>query len=149
MTQQSPPFPQPDSWWPHRVSYGETDAMSIVYYGNYLHWFEQARSHFVRERGMSYAEIERRGVLLPVREAHCRYLASAAYEEEVLVRTGIGKWGRASLTFDYEVYNLSRDRQLMTRGFTQHACLSPQGKLVPVPDWLKTLCRQPGSSVNA
>lgn len=43
------PFPVPDVWWTHRVSYGETDAMGVVYYGNYLHWFEQARSHFIRE----------------------------------------------------------------------------------------------------
>ncbi|MFW6055493.1 MAG: acyl-CoA thioesterase [Thermodesulfobacteriota bacterium] len=134
------PFPQPEAWWEHRVSYGETDAMGIVYYGNYLHWFEQARSHFIRERGMGYSEIEKKGVLLPVREVHCRYLAPAAYEQEITVRTGIGTWARASLTFEYQVYNLSRGRSLMTIGQTQHACVSPQGRPVPVPDWLKTLC---------
>ncbi|MCF8104960.1 MAG: acyl-CoA thioesterase [Desulfohalobiaceae bacterium] len=134
------PFPQPEAWWEHRVSYGETDAMGIVYYGNYLHWFEQARSHFIRERGMGYSEIEKQGVLLPVREVHCRYLAPATYEQEIMVRTGIGTWARASLTFEYQVYNLSRDRSLMTLGQTQHACVSPQGRPVPVPDWLKTLC---------
>lgn len=134
------PFPQPDAWWKHRVSYGETDAMGIVYYGNYLHWFEQARSHYIREMGMGYAQIEKKGVLLPVREAWCRYLAPASYEQEIAVRTGISTWGRASLTFAYQVLNLSRDKVLMTTGSTQHACVSPQGRLVPVPDWLKALC---------
>jgi acyl-CoA thioester hydrolase len=133
-------FPHPDAWWPHLVSYGETDAMGIAYYGNYLHWFEQGRCHYLRELGAKYSEIESRGVLLPVREAYVRYLAPARFEQEIAVRTGIGRWGRASLVFSYEIYNMSEEQKLMTTGHTHHACVSPQGRLVGVPDWLKELC---------
>ena len=140
MKQES--FPAPEVWWPHRVSYGETDAMGVVYYANYLHWFEQARSHFIRELGMSYSQIEARGVALPVREAFCRYRSPARFEDLIKIRTGIGNWSRAALTFCYEVYNASNANKLMTSGYTQHACMGSKGKPVPVPDWLKELVQQ-------
>ncbi|MGM0645053.1 MAG: acyl-CoA thioesterase [Thermodesulfobacteriota bacterium] len=139
----SPAFPHPENTWNHRVSYGETDAMGVVYYANYLHWFEQARSFFIRELGMSYKDIETRGVTLPVREAHCRYRSPASYEDEIAVRTGINEWRRASLTFVYAIYNLSREQVLMATGSTQHACTNSAGRPVPVPEWLKTLVLGP------
>ncbi len=132
-------FPQPEKWWTHRVSYGETDAMGVVYYGNYLHWFERARSEFLRAFGMSYAEVEARGLFLPVSEAYCRYRAPARYEQVVAVRAGIGNWGRASLTFFYEVFNQSEKERFMTEGWTKHACVDPNGKMIAVPSWLKSL----------
>ena len=136
---RSKEFPQPERWWTHRVSYGETDAMGVVYYGNYLHWFERARSEFMRDIGMSYAEVEARGLYLPVSEAYCRYRAPARYEQIVAVRAGIGHWGRASLTFCYEVFNQSDHDRFMTEGWTKHACVDAHGKMVSVPSWLKEL----------
>ena len=52
-------FPTPDIWMPHRVSYGETDTMGVLYYAEYLHLFERARSEYIRRCGMSYAEVEK------------------------------------------------------------------------------------------
>ena len=51
-----------------RVIYGDTDQMGVVYYANYLRFFEGARGHFIRGLGLSYGEIENRGILLPVYE---------------------------------------------------------------------------------
>ncbi len=136
-------FPSPQTWWNHIVSYGETDGMRVVYYGNYLHWFEQARSHFLRELGHSYLEIEKKGIMLPVVEAHVRYLRPARYEDRITVRTGIGDWGRASLTFMYEIYLIPLEKQegqiLLTTGWTRHACVNPIGRPVKVPLWLKEM----------
>lgn len=137
--QEKDAFPKPESWWKHFVSYGETDALGIVYYGNYLHWFEQARCHLLREVGLPYSQIINNGLNLPVREAYCRYRSSARFEQEIAVRTGIGKWRRASLTFQYEIYNLSENNQLMTTGYTQHPCVDSNGKLIAVPSWLKDI----------
>jgi hypothetical protein len=61
-----------DFWFSHRVSYGETDSMGVLYYAEYLHIFERARNQFIRDRGLSYAMVEERGLFLPVREARCR-----------------------------------------------------------------------------
>lgn len=131
-------FPTPETWLAHRISYGETDTMGVLYYAEYLHLFERGRSEFIRARGMSYATVEERGIMLPVREAQCRYRSSARFDDLVQIRIGITEWGRASLTFTYEIRNETKDKLLAT-GMTQHACVNPTGRPVAVPDWLKDL----------
>lgn len=131
-------FPSPETWYPHRVSYGETDAMQVLYYAEYLHLFERSRSQFIRERGMSYNTVEERGLYLPVREAGARYRRPARYDDLIYVRVGISDWGRASVVFTYEVYAEDK-KTLHATGMTQHACVNAQGRPVAVPDWLKEL----------
>lgn len=112
--------------------------MGVVYYAEYFHLFERLRSEFIRERGMSYAEVERRGILLPVREAQCRYRHPARYDDLLWIHGGISEWGKASLRFVYEI--LSEDKCLViASGMTQHAVVDATGRPVPVPDWLKAL----------
>ena len=53
-----------------RVLYADTDKMNVVYYANYLRWFEAGRAHYMRCRGYTYREIEQSGIQLPVVEAH-------------------------------------------------------------------------------
>lgn len=135
----------PLTWTPpitvyrHYVSYGETDAMGVVYYANYAHFFERARGQLIRERGMSYAEVERRGVILPVRELKCRYFAPARYDDALAVRCAVGLWGRASMTFIYEVCGPPDQEKLLCAGETQHACVGPDYRPKAVPAWLKEL----------
>ncbi len=131
-------FPRPECWYAHYVSYGETDAMGLVYYGEYLHFFERSRGLFIRERGMSYAEIEQRGFFLPVREAQCRYRSPARYDEMIWVRVGISEWTRASMLFVYEIYDASKEKLLAT-GSTQHACVNAEHKPVRIPEWFRQM----------
>lgn len=131
-------FPEQDIWLQHRVSYGETDTMGLVYYGEYMHYFERVRSHFIREHGMSYAEVEARKLFLPVREASARYRSPARFDDLLWIRTGIDEWRRASIRFIYEIRDEHRERILAT-GHTLHACVGPDGKPIAVPDWLKEL----------
>lgn len=131
-------FPAPETWLAHRVSYGETDTMGVVYYAEYLHFFERARSEFIRARGMSYAQVEEKDIMLPVREAACRYRRPARFDDLVRIRTGISQWGRASLTFVYEIWNEDKTVLLCT-GSTQHACVNRTGRPVSVPEWLRAL----------
>jgi acyl-CoA thioester hydrolase len=130
-------FPEPSCWLTHRISYGETDAMGVVYYANYLHFFERGRSELIRGLGLSYATVEERGIFLPVREATCRYLAPARYDDLIHIRTGLAGRSRASLDFVYEI--TTADGLVLTRGSTQHAVVNAQGKPVRVPDWLSAL----------
>jgi acyl-CoA thioester hydrolase len=129
--------PEASSSWKHRVSYGETDAMQVAYYGHYLHWFEQARSHYIRKRGMSYAQVEAGGHYLPVREARCRYRRPARFDQEITVRTWVESLSRASLTFAYQV--LDSDGGLLAEGSTEHACVDVSGKPVRLPEFLRTM----------
>lgn len=133
-----PEFLTKDCWYNHFVSYGETDTMGVLYYAEYLHIYERARSYFIREHGMSYAEVEKRGIILPVREAQSRYRAPVKFDDEILVKVGISEWKRASMKFIYEVWN--KDKTVLhATGMTEHAAVSHEGKPVRVPEWLKEL----------
>lgn len=131
-------FPTISTWCEHRVSYGETDAMGVVYYGNYLHYFERGRSHFIRQWGVSYREFEERGLFLPVREASARYRSPARYDELIWIRSGLDELGRASIRFVYEVLDEER-KNILATGHTQHACVNGEGRPVKTPQWLKDL----------
>lgn len=123
-------------WHAHRVSYGETDTMGVLYYAEYMHIFERARSSLIRMHGMSYTVVEEKGIYLPVREAYCRYRAPARYDDLTYVHAWISAWGRASVTFSYEFFAEDKKTMLAT-GITQHAVVEKTGRPVQVPGWLK------------
>lgn len=129
-------FPTPDAWLAHRVSYGETDAMSVLYYAEYIHIFERSRGEFSRSCGLSYNTIEQKGIMLPVRDVQCRYRSPARYDDLLQVHVAILEWGRASVRFVYEVYDETRTK-LLAEGTTQHAVVNRDGRPVAVPDWIK------------
>ena len=131
-------FPLPEIWLPHRVSYGETDCMGVMYYAQYLYLFERSRNEFIRSLGMSYADVEKNGIMLPVREALCRYRTPARYDDLVYVRAAISEWGRASLIFVYELWNENKSI-ILAEGTTQHAVVNHEGKPVRMPQWFRKL----------
>lgn len=118
----------------YRVIYGDVDSMRVAYYANYLRWFEIGRTELIRYLGLPYAEIEAMGYLLPVTEAYCKYVKSARYDETLLINTGIGFVRKASVRFDYRIFNPGKD--LLVQGYTIHACLDREGKLVRLPESL-------------
>jgi acyl-CoA thioester hydrolase len=118
----------------YRVIYGDVDSMMVAYYANYLRWFEIGRTELIRHMGLPYAEIEAQGYLLPVSEAYCKYVKSARYDEILLINTGVGFVRKASMRFDYRILNMEKD--LLVRGYTVHACVDRQGKLVRLPEAL-------------
>src|SRR5207344_46817 len=86
-----------------RVRYAETDQMGVVYYANYLVWFEVARADLLRSLGWTYREMEATGVLLPVIEAHCEYRRPARYDEEIEIRTQGQLRSAVRMEFSYDV----------------------------------------------
>ena len=115
--------------------------MGYLYYAEYLHLFERSRGEFIRHLGMSYAEVERQGLMLPVRAAACRYRQPARYDDLIFIRVGIRKLGRASLEFVYAVTDEERKR-ILAEGSTEHACANLQGRPVRMPAWFAELCQQ-------
>jgi acyl-CoA thioester hydrolase len=101
-----------------RVRYSETDKMGIVYYANYLVWFEIGRAEYCRARGFSYRDMEENAdAFLVVAESYCRYKAPAYYDDELIVRTHITELRRRSLRFGYEIVRAS-DGQVVAEGET-------------------------------
>ncbi len=119
-----------------RVIYGDTDAMGQAYHGNYLQWFEIGRSEWFRHAGLTYKELEEKGVFLPVVEAHCLYRRPAFYDDLLTVSTTVQFAGALRLRFDYEI---SRDGEILTTGYTIHVCVSRDRKVLKPPAYLKAL----------
>lgn len=116
-----------------RVRYAETDQMGVVHHASYLVYFEESRTSLMRDRGCSYAELERQGWALPVRRVQLRYRAPAFYEEELLVRTRVGRVGNASITFESEVVRAS-DGVSIASGWVELACVRKDARRpVPLP----------------
>lgn len=88
-----------------RVRYGETDQMGYCYYGNYAQYFEVGRVEAMRSIGMSYKDMEHKGIMLPVSSFNVNYLTPALYDDELTITTTISSLKGARLTFDYEIFN--------------------------------------------
>jgi acyl-CoA thioester hydrolase len=115
-----------------RVIYGDTDQMGVVYYANYLRYFEAARNEFIRAKGLRYRDFEERfGLLLPVAEASVSYKVPARYDDLLTVEISLGEARRASARFDYRL--LRDDGTLLCTGHTVHACVDRAGKLQRLP----------------
>ncbi|MBI4565979.1 MAG: acyl-CoA thioesterase [Planctomycetes bacterium] len=104
-----------------RVRYGETDKMGVVYHPNFFRFFELGRTEYLRDAGLAYAELERRGFLLVVTEAAARFHANVGYDEEIVIRTTVHSMGRASLRFVYAVEDAAG--RLLCDGSTELACV--------------------------
>src|SRR3989338_5349543 len=87
-----------------RVRYKETDKMGVVYYSNYFVWFEIARTEYLRSLGVSYRDIECKGLYLMVASAGCRYLRPARYDDVVEVQSWVSHVKNSSLRFDYKLF---------------------------------------------
>lgn len=110
-----------------RVPYAHVDQMRVVYYANYFVYFEMARSELLREAGMPYPEMERRGVMLPVVEAHCDYRRPARYDDLLVILSRCVSLKGPRLKIDYEVRH---EGETLATGHTVHVCLSPDGKVL-------------------
>jgi acyl-CoA thioester hydrolase len=117
-----------------RVIYGDTDQMGVVYYANYLRYFEAGRNELIRSRGLRYRDFEERFALrLPVAEAGVTYRQPARYDDLVVVETSLTELRRASARFGYR---LTREGHVLATGFTRHACVDLTGSLRRLPQEL-------------
>lgn len=119
--------------------------MGVVYHGAFFRWFEAGRANYMRRRGSPYHNIERQGLHLPVVEAHANYLKPARYDEVLEVKAWIGELGLAQLRFDYEI---SRAGETLVRGFTRHASMSSEGRLVRLPDEVRLALASPETTTG-
>lgn len=114
-----------------RVIYGDTDQMGVVYYANYLRYFEAGRNEYMRTRGLRYRDFEEGFSLrLPVVEACVSYRQPARYDDLITVETSITEAARASARFGYRIV---RDGELLATGHTVHACVDLEGRIRRLP----------------
>jgi acyl-CoA thioester hydrolase len=128
--------PAPASTSLVRVRYAETDKMGVVYYANYLVWFEVGRADLLRSLGWTYREMEHAGISLPVIEAHCTYHRPARYDDELEIRTTGRMVSAVRMEFTYEVRHAG-DGLVAASGRTVHAALDTGGKPCRLPQRIR------------
>ena len=121
-----------------RVRYAETDQMGIVYYANYLVWFELGRVELLRSLGMAYSQLEtEHECILPVVEANCRYRAPARYDDEILIETRPSLLRSSVVKFSYRILRKpdnGEEPKLLAEGETVHVVCDDQLNRKPLPE---------------
>jgi len=127
----------PENTWTNstlRVRYAETDQMGVVYYANYLVWFEIGRTDYCRQHGFAYREMEQQdGLYIVVAESRCRHKAPARYDDEILVRTCLKEMRKRVLIFGYEIHRPATE-ELLAEGETVHVVTDREGHPRALPD---------------
>ena len=124
-----------------RVRYADTDADGVVYYANYLTYFEVVRVEWLRALGYPITRILAEGIILPVVEARLKYLRPARVDDLLTIRAALVFVGPASFAFDYEITR--EDGLLLVTGWTRLAvCERESGRACAMPGWLRDLFAQ-------
>ena len=123
-----------------RVRYAETDKMGVVYYANYLVWFEVGRTDLLRSLGWTYREMEADGISLPVIQAHCEYQRPARYDDDLEVRTEGEMLSGVRMRFRYTIVKAA-DGSVTAEGYTEHAAVDPAGRPCRLPGRIRQAFR--------
>ena len=113
-----------------RVAFADTDAMGVAWHGNYLRWFEMARTEMMRHTALPYPALVGRGYHLPVIEALVRYRKPARYDEELVVRALPAPLSGVRLRIDYRIESAGI---LVAEGHTEHAFTDAAGRVCRPP----------------
>jgi acyl-CoA thioester hydrolase len=111
-----------------RIYYEDTDCGGVVYYGNYLKYFERARTHYLEDRGLSVAELMRAGTMFVVVHAEVDYRSPARYGDRLTVETVVSDMTAASFTFSH-VIRERESRRVVVEGSARLAATDGNGKV--------------------
>jgi acyl-CoA thioester hydrolase len=117
-----------------RVRYAETDRMGLLHHANYFVYFEIGRTELLRQRGLTYREVEDAGHYLVIIEIGCKFKRPAHYDDLLLLRTSVVKVTHVKIVHSYQLF---RDESLLAEGHSTLACVDRDGKPQPLPDQLR------------
>ncbi|MBE6369223.1 MAG: acyl-CoA thioesterase [Lentisphaerae bacterium] len=115
----------------YRVPYADTDQMQVVYYANYLEYFERSRTEMLRSVGFPYSEMEKMGFFLPVREVNVIYHSSACYDDLLTLRSWVKEARGARLVIASEV---RRNDEVLVSGTVTLCCVNAQHRVSRLPE---------------
>lgn len=107
------------------VRYAETDCMGVVHHATYPIWYEIARTDYIKAVGMSYAQMEQNGVMLPVTGITCKYRSPAHYDDNLLIHARITRLSPARIEFAYTVQR-SGESEILAEGTSTHGFVDSQ-----------------------
>ena len=123
------------------VRYAETDAQGVVHHSNYLVWFEEGRSDFLRQQGCFYSDMERDGFFVIVAKVEVDYRSPSFYEDQITIVTTLEKAKGRLMVFSYQAIN--QKGVLIAEGRTRHLVLDAERRLVSLPEkYMKILHKE-------
>jgi acyl-CoA thioester hydrolase len=117
-----------------RVRYAETDRMGLLHHANYFVYFEMGRTELLRQRGISYRDLEDAGHLLVIVDIGCKFKHPAYYDDLLTLRTTVTRVTHVKIVHQYQMF---RDGVLLAEGHSTLACVDREGKPQPLPALLK------------
>ena len=117
----------------HRVRYADTDHFGVVYYARYLDWFEAGRTEILREKGITYSQLEKQNLFAPVVEIKVNYRKPARYDEIVVLETTVEHVGNSSVKFAYKVLN-KETNEILCEAYTVNVFINKEMKAQRIPD---------------
>lgn len=115
-----------------RIYYGDTDCGKVVYYANYLKYFEIGRTEFMRDNGIELEEYHNRGIIFIVVSNSIEYKYSAKYNDTLTIYSQLLEYSKKTFTIANEIFN--QDGRLVVKGFTKCACVNSESKLASIPE---------------
>jgi acyl-CoA thioester hydrolase len=113
-----------------RVRYAETDRMGLLHHATYFVYFEMGRTELLRQRGLSYREIEDAGHFLVIVDLGCKYKRPAYYDDLLTLRTTVKRVTHVKIE---HVYQVLRDGQILAEGHSTLACVDREGRPQRLP----------------
>jgi acyl-CoA thioester hydrolase len=122
----------PQAWSSHpiRVRYQETDQMGVVYHANYLNWFEIGRTEWIRARGMTYEDLEKRELLLPLTDAEIKFRLPARYDDQLMIYTKMIEYSNIRVRFSSEIRRQPQQEGSSPLEVDQSLPIQPRGELL-------------------
>lgn len=121
-----------------RVRYGETDQMGIVNNANYPTYYEEARTDWLLQLGLSYKKMEEEGIMMPLIDLYCKYHRPALYDDVLTIKTAVKEMPSSKIRFDYTIYN--QDGELINKGYSQQAFVNKVNRRpIRIPEYLKKI----------
>lgn len=125
-----------------RVRYSETDKMGVVHHTNYFVYFEMARLEYLRSLGLPYTELEKDNTQLAVLEAHCKYKASARFDDVLIVETWLSGLTAAQMELSYKICREEPSGEtptILAEGYTKLVCIDKDLRLKRVPEKIRNI----------
>lgn len=112
-----------------KVRYVETDKMGIVHHSNYYAWFEVGRGDFIKKIGITYSDMEKEGIMMPLVETYCKHYEGAKYDDDIIIKTSIEEMSPVKVIFNYDVIR-EEDGKFLARGKTTQTFISAEFKII-------------------
>ncbi len=125
---------------PIRVYYEDTDCGGVVYYANYLRYFERGRTEFLRDRGISLTDCHDKGILFVVTKAELEYLSPGRYNDLLLLDTQLTEMSRITMTFRHSIKREGSEKEL-ARGTVTLASVNMEGRPVRIPEDIRAILK--------